>query len=236
MPDIPIQTLIFVKLPMISVSQTNIEKLSRRCKLIFLFFLMVSFDQSSTPNTINSSHTTSKTITKLRRISREWFCNCCRQRWQNIGWSSTICFAQHQIKGIVSWDFKVNYKYWSKFDDLCIFVNRPNNIHRRFRWDFLLMKLWTVRFLLIGQFFQWIYSGGPLIRGSDGAVVGVTSFTQKFHQNQAFTNVHYHNSWITNVTGINLPNCSQFSSASELSTPKIMSIICIVIVFVLNTQ
>lgn len=77
--------------------------------------------------------------------------------------------------------------------------------------------------------------GGPLIRKSDGALVGVTSLVHYLpatafhdgHVNQVFTNIHYFNKWITETTGIDLPNCS---SANTFHLSTILLAICLIIV------
>lgn len=67
-------------------------------------------------------------------------------------------------------------------------------------------------------FIYWCnFSGGPVIRQSDGVLIGHVSggrieskgFFFKKHTMvfQVFTNFHFHFDWIANVTGLNLPRC-----------------------------
>lgn len=57
--------------------------------------------------------------------------------------------------------------------------------------------------------------GGPLIRGSDNTLIGITSFSQYYIDwlkgqqgaNQVFTSIHYHFDWISQKTGLQLPLC-----------------------------
>lgn len=71
--------------------------------------------------------------------------------------------------------------------------------------------------LLIGVIFSLSLSGGPVLRQSDGVLIGHISsgrietkgFFFKKHNivYQVFTNFHYHFDWIASVTGLNLPRC-----------------------------
>lgn len=60
-------------------------------------------------------------------------------------------------------------------------------------------------------------SGGPLFRSSDGALIGITSFSSMlvFGSNnytmvefQVFVNIAYFNDWIAMKTRMKLPNCN----------------------------
>lgn len=56
-------------------------------------------------------------------------------------------------------------------------------------------------------------SGGPLIRESDGLLIGLMSFVQMDSsyssiELQVFTNIFYYFDWISQVTTIKLPQCS----------------------------
>lgn len=84
---------------------------------------------------------------------------------------------------------------------------------------------------------QYVYdgdSGGPLIRQSDSTLIGVASFVKKMDNtniggnlvvNQFFQNIHFHFTWISNITGLPLPACSRpipaFSSWEGLRIRKI---------------
>lgn len=55
-------------------------------------------------------------------------------------------------------------------------------------------------------------SGGPLIRESDGLLIGLMSFVQMDSsyssiELQVFTNIFYYFDWIAQVTAIQLPQC-----------------------------
>lgn len=81
------------------------------------------------------------------------------------------------------------------------------------------------RFLFACKFhgkYSWIaafcFSGGPLLRQSDGSLIGLASFVRlkSWHllrripaQVQGFTKVHYFFEWISKVTEIKLPKCKR---------------------------
>lgn len=65
-------------------------------------------------------------------------------------------------------------------------------------------------------------SGGPLINAHDGNLIGLTNFGHKDSiENrlpQAFTNVSVYQSWIDEITGINLTDPFSSSSASKIQS------------------
>lgn len=79
------------------------------------------------------------------------------------------------------------------------------------------------------------------MKESSSELIGVTSFIQLLKVdgqstpilNQAFTRIHYHFKWISEITGLDLPNCQYLNGASGLQTSKLISLICAVFVFLL---
>lgn len=65
--------------------------------------------------------------------------------------------------------------------------------------------------------FNLLLLGGPLIRQSDGALMGISSssksqtsgfiFKSSDHVLNAFTNIHYYFKWIKEKTRLDLPFC-----------------------------
>lgn len=74
------------------------------------------------------------------------------------------------------------------------------------------LKVFPVWFLL-----NYLYlAGGPLIQRSDGSLIGITSFGEvmgEIDENTTvatllvFTRVHAYYGWISNVTGLDMPEC-----------------------------
>lgn len=61
-----------------------------------------------------------------------------------------------------------------------------------------------------------LLSGGPLLRSSDKAIIGITSYAEMAAKElnrkypvivQVFTNVHYYFDWISEITGLDMPKC-----------------------------
>lgn len=64
---------------------------------------------------------------------------------------------------------------------------------------------------------KFSFSGGPLIRHADRALIGVTSYAELIDPKtkmdypvkvQIFTNIFYYFDWIAEVTGFDLPKCA----------------------------
>lgn len=54
------------------------------------------------------------------------------------------------------------------------------------------------------------YIGGPLLRKSDGTMIGVTSALIRYDvtvTKQYFTRIHHYFDWISEITGLELPKC-----------------------------
>ncbi|XP_055327029.1 serine protease 3-like [Sitodiplosis mosellana] len=57
-------------------------------------------------------------------------------------------------------------------------------------------------------------SGSPLVRTKDNKLIGVGSFSKpncNQRKPQAFTNIILYHKWISDITGLELPNCKFFS-------------------------
>lgn len=68
--------------------------------------------------------------------------------------------------------------------------------------------------IVIDIIWAFLLSGGPLIRHSDSALIGVTSYAQVAKNRmdpvdgQIYTKIHYYFEWISMKTGIELPICN----------------------------
>lgn len=63
-------------------------------------------------------------------------------------------------------------------------------------------------------------TGGPLIHTDDGTLIGVMNFVDEHHDSeetdveelcsvQVYANIRYHYKWISQITGMNLPQCKR---------------------------
>lgn len=74
----------------------------------------------------------------------------------------------------------------------------------------------------------FVFIGGPLLRKSDGTLIGITSggrttttgifFKKTTATSQEFTKIHYYFDWIAEKTGIKLPNCGYDSMSLHAAT------------------
>lgn len=72
-------------------------------------------------------------------------------------------------------------------------------------------------------------SGGPMIRLEDKALIGLTSYakirepikkTEYPIEVQVFTSIFYYMDWISEITGITLPDCTDFMNSPRITPNK----------------